>query len=134
MTPLPSPPDLWILLQFFFSHCEQSGSLLLWKSLRLVAGWASKHIRITWERRRLSALYKLLRPYWIIMDIYQGIVAQNGFKSHTNSWCPFFFFFLKKSCPMRSGLKFPLSYVTWFLPDNMSGPKEIVFRPVNKQK
>ena len=46
----------------------------------------------------------------------------------------FFFFFVKKSCPMRSGLKFPLSYVTWFLPDNMAGPKEIVFRPVNKQK
>ena len=44
-------------------------------------------------------------------DIYQGTVAQNCFRSHTNSWCPDFF--QKKSCRM-SGLKFTLFDMTSF--------------------
>ena len=53
--------------------------------------------RKTWKRRRLSAIKKLLRFFWMLMDmsllkfdIYQG-GATNCFKSHTNSWCPPFF-------------------------------------------
>ena len=55
-------------------------------------------------------------------DIYQGIVASNCFKSCTNSWCPDFF--KKKTC-LISSLKFTLSDVTLFLPDNLSGIKKI---------
>ena len=51
-----------------------------------------------YKRRQLSALYKLLRFYWTLMDMclpkfdtYQGAVALNCFKSHVNSWCPDFF-------------------------------------------
>ena len=37
-------------------------------------------------------------------DIYQGKVAPNYFKSHTNSWCPDFF--QKKSLPdVRSDIR-----------------------------
>ena len=38
------------------------------------------------------------------MDIYQGIVAQNGFKSHTN----FFFFLLKKKLSDEVRSEIPL--------------------------
>ena len=53
-------------------------------------------------------------------DIYQGTVALNFFKSHTNSWYPDFFQKKKVFCPM-SGMKFTLSKVILFLPDNLSG-------------
>ena len=57
-------------------------------------------------------------------DIYQGTVAQNCFKSRTNSSCPNFFQKKKMFCLM-SALKFTLSDVTLFLPDNLSGVKNL---------
>ena len=52
----------------------------------------------TWKRGRLSSTLKLLRFFWMLMnmslpkfDIYQGTGDANCFKSHTNSWCPHFF-------------------------------------------
>ena len=53
-------------------------------------------------------------------DIYQGILAPDCFKSHINSLC--LDFFQKKFC-LACGLKFTLSSVTSFLPDNLSGLK-----------
>ena len=64
--------------------------------------------RKTWKRRRLSAIKKLLRFLWMLMDvslpkfdIYQGTRATNYFKSHTNSW--YLHFFSRKGfvlCPV----------------------------------
>ena len=52
----------------------------------------------TYKRRQLSALWKLQRFYWILMDmclpkfnIYQRTAAPNCFKSYINSRCPEFF-------------------------------------------
>ena len=55
-------------------------------------------------------------------DAYQGAAAPSYFKSHTYSWCPYFF--QKKVFPM-SGLKFTLIDVTSVLPDNLSGFKKL---------
>ena len=71
---------------------------------------------------RLSAIKKLLRVFYMMMDmrllkfdIYQGGAA-NCFKSHT-------YFFKKKIC-MVSGQKFTLSDATSLLPDNLCGLKK----------
>ena len=60
----------------------------------------------------------MLKPKF---DICQGTVAPNCFKSHTNSSRPDFF---EKKFSLMSGLKFTLSTVTSFLPDNLSGLKK----------
>ena len=52
-------------------------------------------------------------------------VAPNYLKSHTDSW--YRIFFQKKICLM-SGLKFALSDLTSFLPDNLSGLKKYTFK------
>ena len=56
-------------------------------------------------------------------DIYQRTEATNCFKSHKNS------FFFKNKFRLMSGLKFTLSNITPFLPDNLSELKQIIFRP-----
>ena len=67
----------------------------------------------------------LKRSFWMLVDIclskfdiYQGTVASNSFKSHTNFWCLDFF--------VMSGLKFTLSDATSFLPDNLPGLKKYI--------
>ena len=60
------------------------------------------------------------------IEIFQGTVTPNCFKSHTCSWCPDFF--QKRFCLM-SGLKIFLSNITPFLPDNLPGLKKNIFRP-----
>ena len=56
---------------------------------------------------------------------YQGTVAPNCFKSYKLlvSW-----FFRKKKFCLMSGLKFNLSDVTSFIPDNLCGLKKIIFK------
>ena len=46
--------------------------------------------------------------------------------SHINSWCPDFF---QKKVLSDAGVKFTLSNMTSFLPDNMSGIKKNISRP-----
>ena len=72
----------------------------------------------------------LLMFCWMLMDMcfpefanYQGTVASNCFKSHTNSRCPDFF--QKKVC-LVSGLKFTLCDVTSVLPENLSWLKNYI--------
>ena len=60
-------------------------------------------------------------------DTYQGTVAPNCFKSHTNSRCPDFF---QKNACLVSGLKFTLCDVTSILPESISWLKKVIFRPV----
>ena len=55
-------------------------------------------------------------------NIYQDTVAPNCFKSHTDSWYPDIF--LKKTFCLTSGLKFTLSNVTSFPPENLSELKK----------
>ena len=57
------------------------------------------------------------------LDNYQCTVAPNCFKNHTNSWCHDFI--QKKKFCLISGLKFTLSDVTLFLPNNLSGLKKL---------
>ena len=52
-------------------------------------------------------------------DIFQSKVAQNCFRSHTNSWCPEFF--QKKFCLM-SDLKLTLSIIMLPFPFNPFAP------------
>ena len=60
----------------------------------------------------------MLMEMWLPkFDIYQGAVPLNCFKSHTNSSCPDF---SQKRFYLVSGLKFTLSDVLPFLPDNLS--------------
>ena len=67
--------------------------------------------------------YRMLMDTWLPkFDIYQGKVAQNCFKIHTNYRCPNF---LQKKFCLMSGLTFALSDVTSFLPDSLSGLKYI---------
>ena len=54
-------------------------------------------------------------------DICKGTGVTNCFKSHTNSWCPHFF---QEKVFLMFGLKFTLSDVTSFLPDNLPGLKK----------
>ena len=70
-----------------------------------------------------------MRFFWTLMDmslskfdIYQVAGATNCFKIYANSWFPHFF---KKKFCLMSGLKFTLSEVTSFLPDNLSELKAI---------
>ena len=65
-------------------------------------------------------------------NIYQGAVAPNCFKSHTNSWCPDFF--QKKKLCLMSGMKFTFSDLTLFLPDNLPWLKKDIFRPGQRKK
>ena len=58
-------------------------------------------------------------------DAYQGARAPSCFKSHTNSWCPYFF---QKMVRLKPGLKFTLFDVTLILPDNLSGLKKKIFQ------
>ena len=81
----------------------------------------------TFKRRWLSAIWKLLRFFWVLMDmslprfdIYQGTGAANCLKNHTDSWCPYFF---KKIFCLMSSLKFTMSDVTSLLLDNLSAHK-----------
>ena len=84
-------------------------------------------------RRWLSTIWKLLRFFWVLMDmslsrfdIYQGTGAANCLKNHTDSWCPYFF---KKIFCLMSSLKFTMSDVTSLLLDNLSGLIKFIFRP-----
>ena len=61
-------------------------------------------------------------------DIYQGTIAPNCFKSHTNSWC--FDFCQKKFCLMCD-LKFYLSKHRFYR-TICPGLKKITFRPNSK--
>ena len=56
-------------------------------------------------------------------DNYQGTVAPNCFKSHTDSRCPDFF---QKIVCLVSGLKFALCDVTSVLPKNLSCLKNYI--------
>ena len=58
-------------------------------------------------------------------DIYQEMIDTNCFKSYASSWC---LGFLEKKFFLRSGLKFTLSDVTTFLPENLSGLKKNILR------
>ena len=57
-------------------------------------------------------------------DIYQEITDPNCFKSYTSSWC---LGFLEKKFFVMSALKFTLSDVTTFLPENLSGLKKKIY-------
>ena len=60
-------------------------------------------------------------------DIYQGTVAPNFLRAKQT--LDVLIFFKKRFCLMPS-LKFTLSDVTTFRPDNLSGLKKIIFRSV----
>ena len=57
-------------------------------------------------------------------DISQGTVAPNCFNSHTNS---LYFDFFQKKFRLMFDLKFTLSDVTLFLPDNLPCFNEVTF-------
>ena len=56
--------------------------------------------------------------------IYHGTVAPACFKSHANSLWSAFFLLDVPTFRLMSGLKFTLSRVAFFLPDNLSGLKQ----------
>ena len=73
-----------------------------------------------------DAYYQILMDMCLPkFDIYQGTVAPNCFKGHTNSSRPDFFQ-QKKFC-LVFRLKLTLSDVTLFLPENLFGLKKKLY-------
>ena len=118
------------LIMNIFIDNTLSFFVLLWTASPLKTFHLSLHSTKwkTLKRRRLSAIKKLLRFFWLMdmslpkFNIYQGTVATNCFKNYTNSLCPHFF---KKKFCLMSCLKLTLPDVTSSLPDILSGLKKV---------